>query len=266
MPHALLAVFLALLPLVSHAPAHAAMAGSLAPALALPSRPDIVFVDADILPKAASRELTILYYLSIARGHLLASIELAKHGKLEQAVLHSRHALDESWIELAHLLPVDKAQLLRDKIEAMNEAVALKIAISQIIAAHQATSAYIEDLIEETYAPGLPRTVQKLEIIILLLQQAQAEYEETWQGAELHEPAEYEDGFAFVQLAKAELESLYPELRSRDPIAAEQIERTVARLAGDWPSPEPPGKPAMSQPLLRALVTAVEINARRFFN
>jgi hypothetical protein len=148
----------------------------------------------------------------------------------------------------------------------MNEAVALKTALSQIIAAHQATSAFIQELIEATYAPGQSKTVQKLEIVILLLQQAQAEYEETWDGADLHEPAEYEDGFAFVQLAKAELEKLYPELRARDRNAAEQIESTVARLAGDWPSPEPPERPAMSQPLIRALVTAVEINARRFFD
>jgi hypothetical protein len=144
--------------------------------------------------------------------------------------------------------------------------VALKMALPQIIAAHQATNAHIEELIEATYVEGLSTTAQKLEIVILLLQQAQAEYEETWHGAELHEPAEYEDGFAFVHLAKAELDSLYPELRARNRTAADDIERTLARLAGDWPSPEPPKKPAMSQPLLRALVTAVEINARQFLD
>jgi hypothetical protein len=56
---------------------------------------------------------------------------------------------------------------------------------------------------------------------------------------------------------------IYPELRARNAKAAADIERTIARLTGAWPSPQPPEKPLMSKPILHALVASLEINARQ---
>jgi hypothetical protein len=219
--------------------------------------------DSDILPAQASKELSILYYLSMARGHLLASIELAKSGKLDQAVVHSRHALDEAWAELVHFLPMHEARAMRSKLDAMNESVALKMSPQQIEEAHAAASRYLFELAEASFAANVPRTKQSLELIELLLKQASAEYDEAWQDFELHDAAEYQDGYAFVAVAKVELETIYPELLARDANAAAEIEKTIDRLTVAWPSPRPPEKPLMSKPMLRALVASVEINARR---
>jgi hypothetical protein len=219
--------------------------------------------DADILPVHASKELSTLYYLSMARGHLLASIELAMDGNLDQSVLHSRHTLDEAWSELARFLPMRETQLLRNRLDAMNEAVALKLSVQQIETAHDAAHRYLAELTEASFAADVPRTSQRLDLVRLLLKQACAEYEEAWQDFELHDAAEYQDGYAFVAVAKAELEAVYPELRARNAKAADEIEKTIARLTGAWPSPQPPERPLMSEPLLRALVASVEINARQ---
>jgi hypothetical protein len=219
--------------------------------------------DSDILPAEASKELSILYYLSMARGHLLASIELARSGKLDQAVVHSRHALDEAWSELARFLPMQETHAMRSKLDAMNESVALKMSAQQIEEAHAAASRYLGELTEASFAADVPRTKQRLQLIELLLKQAYAEYDEAWQDFELHDVSEYQDGYAFVAVANVELETIYPELRARDAKAAAEIEKTIDRLTGAWPSPQPPEKPLMSKPMLRGLVASVEINARR---
>lgn len=223
----------------------------------------IRYADADILPAGTPQEVTILYYLAIARGHLIASMELAKRGKLDQSVLHSRHALDEAWIELARFLPVEQSQSLRRRIEAMNEAIALKRPFPEMMAAHAEIESEIESLAASAFLPGEAGTEQALDLLILLLRQAAAEYEEAWDDLQLKDRAEYQDGFAFVAVAKTDFEAIAPRLRVLNPEAEAEIGNTIARIAGAWPSPEPPEKPVMGKPLLRALVTAVEINARQ---
>jgi len=161
------------------------------------------------------------------------------------------------------LLPIEESHAMRNKLDAMNEAVALKLSGQQIEDAHKAVSRYLSELTEASFASNLPRTNQRLELIRLLLKQASAEYDEAWQDFELHDAAEYQDGYAFVAVANAELEMIYPELRARNAKAAADIERTIARLTGAWPSPQPPEKPLMSKPILHALVASLEINARQ---
>jgi hypothetical protein len=223
----------------------------------------VKLADADILPSSASRELSILYYLAIARGHLLASMELARSGKLDQSVLHSRHALDEAWVELVPLLSTEDAQALRPRIESMNESIALKLPLPQILSAHDEARKYIDNLAADYYVEGT-EVHQTVAIILLLLKQALAEYEEAWDNLQLRNRAEYQDGFAFVAVANTELRQIAPALRAKNAEAAAVIQSTVDRLAGAWPSAEPPERALMSKPLLRALVTAVELHARQF--
>ena len=220
--------------------------------------------DSAIIPATASHELTVRYYLLIARGHLLASIELAKVGRVDHSVIHSRHALDEAWQELARILPAEDAQSLRHKIEAVNEAVALKSALPEILAANDVLNAYIENVCQGLLRTGISRHRQMLDVLILLLRQAQSEYDEAWSGLQLKDQTEYQDGYGFVSVARSELRGIMSEMDAENPAAAAEIQKTIERMAHAWPSPEPPGKPAMSKPVMSALVTAVELNARRF--
>jgi hypothetical protein len=225
--------------------------------------PRVGFADADILPADSPRDISVLYHLGIARGHLLASMQLARTGRLDQSVLHSRHALDESCAELAKLLTLDEFQSLRPKIETMNEAIALKLPLRTILAAHEEIDLSLGRLAAATYFTGDARTRQTLDLVLLLLKQALAEYEEAWDNLQLKDRAEYQDGFGFVAVATSELQAILPALRARNPEIAAEIDKTVARLTDAWPSPEPPERPVLSKPLLRALVTAVEINTRQ---
>jgi hypothetical protein len=220
--------------------------------------------DSSVLPATASRELTVRYFLLIARGHLLASIELAKHGRADQAVIHSRHALDEAWQELARILPAGEAQALRQKIEVVNETVALKSTVAEILAANEALKNHIEGLGRGLLRNGISHHRQELDVIILLLRQAQAEYDEAWNGMQLGDQAEYQDGYGFISIARSELRSIIPELNTENSNAATEIQRSVDQMAHAWPTLQPPKQPAMSKPVLRALVTAVELNSRRF--
>jgi hypothetical protein len=220
--------------------------------------------DTAVLPATASRELTVRYYLLIARGHLLASIELAKIGRVDHSVIHSRHALDEAWQELARILPPEDAQSLRQKIEAVNEGVALKSAMPEILAANDVLNAYIENVCQGLLRNGISRHRQMLDVLILLLRQAQAEYDEAWNGLQLEDQAEYQDGYGFVSVARSELRGVMSEMNAENPAAAAEIQKSIEQMAHAWPAPEPPEKPAMSKPVLRALVTVVELNARRF--
>jgi hypothetical protein len=190
-------------------------------------------------------------------------MELAKIGRLDQSVLHSRHALDETWIELARLIPAEESQDLRDKIEAMNEAIALKLPLPEIMAAHDGISTVLNKMAAAAYTLGEAGTEQALDLVLLLLKQALAEYEDAWNHLQLQDRSEYQDGFGFVAVANAELQAISPRLRAVNPEAAAEIEKTVERISSAWPSPELPQKAVMSKPLLRALVTAVEINARQ---
>jgi hypothetical protein len=225
---------------------------------------EISRADTAILPATASRELTVRYFLAIARGHLLASIELAKTGRVDHAVIHSRHALDEAWQELARILPANEAQALRQKIEAVNETVALKSTMPEIVAANAALNTYVEDLGKGLLRNGISHHRQSLDVIILLLRQAQAEYDEAWNGMQISDPAEYQDGYGFISIARSELHGIIPEMNTENPNAAVEIQKSIDRMAHAWPSLQPPEQPAMSKPVLRALVTAVELNARRF--
>jgi hypothetical protein len=220
--------------------------------------------DSSVLPATASRELTVRYFLAIARGHLLASIELAKDGRADQAVIHSRHALDEAWQELARILPAGEAQALRQKIEAVNETVALKSTVPEILAANEALKNHIEGLSRGLLRNGISHHRQELDVIILLLRQAQAEYDEAWNGMQLGDQAEYQDGYGFISIARSELRSIIPELNTENSNAASEIQKSVDQMAHAWPTMQPPTQPAMSKPVLRALVTAVELNSRRF--
>jgi hypothetical protein len=220
--------------------------------------------DSAVLPAIASRELTVRYFLVIARGHLLASIELAKEGRADQAVIHSRHALDEAWQELARILPAGDAQALRQKIEAVNETVALKSTVAEILAANEALKNYIDRLGRGLLRNGISHHRQELDVIILLLRQAQAEYDEAWNGMQLGDQAEYQDGYGFISIARSELRGIIPELNTENSNAATEIQKSVDQMAHAWPTLQPPRQPAMSKPVLRALVTAVELNSRRF--
>jgi hypothetical protein len=220
--------------------------------------------DTAVLPATASRELTVRYFLLIARGHLLASIELAKSERADQAVIHSRHALDEAWQELARVLPPSDAQALRQKIEAVNETVALKSTVPEILAANDALKDYVEGLGRGLLRNGISHHRQELDVIILLLRQAQAEYDEAWNGMQLGDPVEYQDGYGFISIAQSELRGIIAEMNSENSNAALEIQQSVAQMAHAWPTLQPPGQPAMSKPVLRALVNAVELNARRF--
>jgi hypothetical protein len=220
--------------------------------------------DTVVLPATASRELALRYYFLIARGHLYSSIELARIGRLDHSVIHSRHGLDEAWIELARILPAGEAQALREKIEAVNEAVALKSALPGILAANDELNAYLEKLDQGLLRNGISRHRQKLDVLVLLLREALAEYEVAWNGLQLENHVEYQDGYGFVSIARSELHGIMPEMNTENPAATAEIEKSIEQMAHAWPSPEPPGKPAMSKAVLRALVTAVELNARRF--
>jgi len=220
--------------------------------------------DTAVLPATASRELTVRYFLLIARGHLLASIELAKNGRVDHAVIHSRHALDEAWQELARILPPSDAQALRQKIEAVNETVALKSAVPEILAANEALNTYVEGLGRGLLRNGISHHRQELDVIILLLRQAQAEYDAAWNGVQLADRAEYQDGYGFISVARSELRDIIPEMITENSGVAVEIQKSVDQMAHAWPTLQPPEQPAMSKPVLRALVTAVELNARRF--
>jgi hypothetical protein len=220
--------------------------------------------DSTVLPPTASRELTVRYFLLIVRGHLLASIELAKNGRADQAVIHSRHALDEAWQELARILPANDAQALRQKIEVVNETIALKSTMAEILAANEALKNYVEGLDRGLLRNGISHHRQELDVIILLLRQAQAEYDEAWNGVQLGDQAEYQDGYGFISIARSELRGIIPEMNTESSSAATEIQKSIDQMAHAWPTLQPPGQPAMSKPVLRALVTAVELNSRRF--
>jgi hypothetical protein len=219
--------------------------------------------DADILPKTASRDLSILYYLGIARGHLIASIALAQQGKLDQSVLHSRHALDEAWLELSTLLATEDADALRPKFEAVNESIALKSPLSSIASAHEDAQALIERIAAAAYSAAGERLNSTMDLVLLLLKQAEAEYEEAWDNFRLKNRLEYQDGFGFIAVANDELQDVYHLLQARNPQAATQIKNTMEHVVRAWPSHEPPATPVMSKPVLRALVTAVELYAKQ---
>jgi hypothetical protein len=216
------------------------------------------------MPKLASRELTILYLTGVTRGHVVAALELATLGLYDEAVLHSRHPIDEMLVDLSRLLSDEQSRELRRRFDPFNEAVALKSSLKDLKSFYDQLALELDEIDAATRQQSTPAVERSLNLIVLWLKQAAHEYEEAWDGMRLVNPTEFQDGFGFHSVANAALLEIMPELRRRDATGAEEILVAFERLKDAWPSVVPPVRPKLTRALFMAQIAIIEINARRF--
>ncbi len=244
-------------------PADAARAVSPAPAPRFAPLPVLRYADAE-MPKLPSTELTILYLTGVTRGHLVASLELSTHGLYDEAVLHSRHPLDEMLVDLSRLLTDEQSRALRRRFEPFNEAVALKSDLEELRALYGPLEDELDRIDAAARQESTPAVERSLNLIVLWLKQAAHEYEELWSGTILVNPTEFQDGFGFHDVADRALREILPDLRRQNAAAAEEIFLALKRLKDAWPSVVPPLRPKLTLALFKAQIAIIEINARRF--
>lgn len=216
------------------------------------------------MPKLASRELTILYLTGVTRGHIVAALELATLGLYDEAVLHSRHPIDEMLVDLSRLLSDEQSRELRRRFDPFNEAVALKSDLEDLKVFYDQLAGELDRIDDATRQQSTPAVERSLNLIVLWLKQAAHEYEEAWDGMRLINPTEFQDGFGFHSVASVVLREIMPELRRHDATAAEEILVAFERLKDAWPSVVPPVRPKLTRALFMAQIAIIEINARRF--
>lgn len=220
--------------------------------------------DEERVPKLASDELTVLYLTGLTRGHLIAAMALANHGIYDEAVLHSRHPLDEMLLDLSRLVDEDKVRSLRLRFEPFNEAVALKSKMSDLQELYEPLEAELDAIDAHVKTTMVPPTDEMLNLVVLWLKQAAEEYDEAWSGDRLVNVVEYQDGFGFLSVARAALDAMRDDLDRRDVAAATTIVNALDKLQSAWPSVIAPRKPKITRAMLRAQIAIAEINARRF--
>lgn len=212
--------------------------------------------------KLSSPELTALYLTGITRGHLLAAMELASLGRYDEAIVHSRHPIDEILNNLKPVVAADQLSRLRAIYEPFNEAMALKVSPDALKTLYEPVLSRISEVEDSVKQTPVPPLQENLNLICLWMKQAVEENIDAWKDGRLVDIIEYQDGYGYLKVAKAKLNEIAADLHASNPAAAEELEKAVNRLQIAWPAVIPPQSPTLGNATLKAQIAIFEINAR----
>ncbi len=198
----------------------------------------------------STEHVTFGEQLGQIRGHHLAALELYRAGDEKGAATHTGHPVEELLAALESDLrerDEDVADDLGPALRAASQVVAdegsptdLQSAIEsagQVV--NRAEAAVAGDFI------GTPRYTGS--VIAALLHTVNGEYEEAVQDGEVSLLAEYQDGWAFTQIAKAAYQLIEDQVRAADAEDAGKIDDAFETLDDVLPSIKPPDAPTPNE-------------------
>jgi len=211
-------------------------------------------------PSGAEEELTTEHVtfgeqLGQVRGHFLAGRDLYEAGDEEGATTHTGHPV-------AELLTVLDTDVREKDPEVADELGSALRAVAQVVADDGSVDD-LESEIEEAEAVvdraeaavvgDLVDTTQyKASALAALLATVNAEYGEAIQDGNVELLVEYQDAWAFTQIAKTAYEGIETDVREASEEEADEIDEAFETLDSALPAIEPPDEPAPGEDVERA--------------
>lgn len=210
-------------------------------------------------PKAEQAQLTVEEVtfgaqIAQARGHHLISIELLEAGDRTKAVSHASHPVEE-------VLPAIEGELkerdsaaaaaLRTALQAVSDT-AVKGADADELASSMDTAREALDRAERAVVGELQDSARyRGSVVASLLSTAAHEYEEAVKDGRIAELLEYQDGYAFIRVARLLFDEIADEVRKADAEDAEKAVAAFAALEQALPGPQPPATAAAAEDVER---------------
>jgi hypothetical protein len=101
----------------------------------------------------------------------------------------------------------------------------------------------------------------RIEVVLALLNRANAEYSQAVADGRIKEPLEYHDSRGLFLIARQAFERLVERLYAADPHATAAITAELDQLASTWPATAPPKATVMSRREVAAAISRIELNA-----
>ncbi len=199
--------------------------------------------------------------IALLRGHLLIGDELVKQQQWNAALPHFLHPGEEIYADIEGQLADYNVPAFDASLTVLSNAVKAKKggndynkAFKAVNDALAAADAGMKE--KQSNWPGFV-----VETAVEALKTAASEYEAAIVGGRIAKPVEYQDARGFIWQAERMIESVAPDLQSKDPAALRDVRAGLAALKKAFPSPMPPRAPVKDHGALLADVSRIELAA-----
>lgn len=217
------------------------------------------------LTDGGPKDTRIRFYrdIELMRGHLLIGQQLIELGLWDEALPHFLHPTEELYGVMEKYIKAHNIPPFRRELQALAQAVKAKRqgAYEQALKVVDRRLGAALDTVKRFMTP-LPSYSARTAAEILKV--ALGEYEASIENGRFVKPVEYQDSRGFVLRAEYLIETAAPELVKRDAAAVAKVREAIAKLKVAWPTPMPPGSPALDVGSMSALVSDIELHVSRF--
>ena len=203
-------------------------------------------------------DVAYLTQLSLIRGHAKVGHELFAEGEVEAARSHGRHPRDELYAPLVTTFTARRTSGFATELDGLRQSMD-RADESEALAYTTLTAAIARA--EQALGSRPVQTATVVAVIINLLREAAAEYDEAFIDGKLSNAHEYQDAYGFTQIALTWAQDLG---NSNDPQirrVAQRISSELADLAVMWPALMPPNRVQTKAAQLLGAAARVEIAA-----
>jgi hypothetical protein len=206
-------------------------------------------------------DLAFAARIALLRGHLLVGDELVKQQQWNAALPHFLHPGEEIYADIEGQLANYNVPAFDASLTVLSAAVKAKKggndynkALKAVNDALAAADAGMKE--KQSNWPGFV-----VEAAVEALKTAAGEYEGAIVGGRIAKPVEYQDARGFIWQAERMIESVAPDLQSKDPAALQDVRAGLAALKKAFPTPMPPRAPVKDHGALLADVSRIELAA-----
>ncbi len=205
--------------------------------------------------KLTSEQVTFGEQLSQIRGHHLAAMALYGSGDEKGAATHTGHPVEE--------LLASVESDVRDEDEKTAATLGPALRAASLVVAREGSvedlqtavdkAADVLDRAEDAVAGDLQSTTRyRASVVAALLATVNGEYGEAVQDGKVSLLAEWQDGYAFFQIAKGIYGDIEDDVRAADAEEADEIEEAIETLDGILSDIAPPASPRAGDEVERA--------------
>jgi len=214
--------------------------------------------------QSGDEQIALRGRLMLVRGHVRVGTELVAQNRLDEAMPHFHHPIEEIYPELKG--PLTKAGVtgFKASLENGSRAVMAKAPKAKIDAAVAGIDKAVAGAVARIPARTRAAPSFIYGVIAGVMETAAGEYGEAVKDGKFVAVVEYQDGRGFILEARDYFEKNKAILAAKDAEATQRLADLFAQLTPVWPQAMPPATPVMSPGEVQALASRVELLKRRF--
>jgi hypothetical protein len=205
-------------------------------------------------------ELAFATRVALLRGHLLVGDELVKQNQWSAALPHFLHPTEEIYADLKEPLVEYKVPPFDGALKALAD-----IVKSRKGGDYAKAQKSVNDALAAADGAMKERTGDwsglVTEAAVEALKAATGEYKQAIVDGKFAKPVEYQDARGFVWEAERMIESVAPDLETKNAAALAEVRAGFADLKQAFPSPRPPHMPVKDLAAVLADVARIELAA-----